>query len=77
MQPFLTAAAAAAVCCSTSSCRLVVLEFKLQRFIVRDPEKSLGVFAGTWWDLSDDQREAAGVLGYSNDSDSVRCAAML
>ena len=50
---------------------LVVIEFKLQRFIVRDPEKSLGVFAGTWWDLTDEQREAAAVLGYQNDPDVV------
>ena len=54
-----------------SACSLVVIEFKLQRFIVRDPEKSLGVFAGTWWDLTDEQREAAGVLGYQNDPDVV------
>ena len=51
---------------------MVVIEFKLQRFIVRDPEKSLGVFSGTWWDLTDEQREAAEVLGYHNDPNSVR-----
>lgn len=48
------------------------MEFKLQRFIVREPEQSLGVFAGTWWDLTDEQREAAETLGYSGNEDDVR-----
>ena len=57
--------------------RVVVAEFKLQRCLVRDPEKDIGVFAGTWWDLSDEQRAAAEVMGYSNDPDTVRLPPLL